>query len=79
MLAQAWGCSIFHLRYIPYFQIAAKINQPGQGSGDGINPSKRPIDDPNNFGEYQKFSERTGFLSDHNVFHRHFYIEVQVK
>lgn len=36
------------------FQIAAKINQPGQGgAGDGIAPGKRPLDaDPNNFGEY---------------------------
>lgn len=37
-----------------FLQIAAKINQPGQGgSGDGITPGKRPLDaDPNNFGEY---------------------------
>ena len=41
---------------LTFFQIAAKINQPGQGGGDGMPPGKRPLDtDPNNFGEYQSF------------------------
>ena len=44
------------VHYLTFFQIAAKINQPGQGGGDGMPPGKRPLDtDPNNFGEYQLF------------------------
>ncbi|XP_053380520.1 far upstream element-binding protein 2-like isoform X2 [Mercenaria mercenaria] len=45
-------------------QIAAKINQPGQGgAGDGVTPGKRPLDaDPNNFDEPE--SKRSPFLQD---------------
>ena len=34
-----------------YFQIAAKINQPGAGGGDGSQPLKRPFEsDGNSYG-----------------------------
>ncbi|XP_052221959.1 far upstream element-binding protein 1-like isoform X3 [Dreissena polymorpha] len=44
-------------------QIAAKINQPGQGGGDGISSGKRPFDaEPNNFDEPE--AKRSPFMQD---------------
>lgn len=40
-----------------YFQIAAKINQPGAGGGDGSQPLKRPFEsDGNSYGMFHIFS-----------------------